>query len=385
MGTNSCLGISSMAASTRSSVMPRPRNCSSTIRFRSEAQSGINYSLARIIARMAHQITLIPGDGIGPEVAAATVRAVEATGVKIEWEVANAGARALAETGMLLPDSVLQSLERTHVGLKGPTATPIGGGHQSVNVALRKRLDMYVNFRPVKMLPGLKSRFQDLPIDLIIFRENTEDLYSGLEHEVVPGVVESLKIITRVASARIARACFEYARREGRKKVTAVHKANIMKMSDGLFLTCCREVAVQFPEIAYNELIVDNCCMQLVMRPETFDLLVLPNLYGDIVSDLTAGLVGGLGIVPAANLGEKCAVFEAVHGTAPDIVGKGLANPTALMQSAVLMLAHIGEREASLRLQKAIQAVYADGTCLTGDVGGTGSTFQFTEGVIRNL
>src|SRR5439155_4663820 len=328
---------------------------------------------ARIIARMAHQITLIPGDGIGPEVAAATVRAVEATGVAIEWEVANAGARALAETGVLLPDSVLQSLERTHVGLKGPATTPVGGGHQSVNVALRKRLDLYVNFRPVKMLPGLKSRFQDLPIDMIIFRENTEDLYSGIEHEVVPGVVESLKVITRVASTRIARATFEYARRAGRKKVTAVHKANIMKMSDGLFLMCCREAAAQFPEIEYNELIVDNCCMQLVMRPETFDLLVLPNLYGDIVSDLTAGLVGGLGIVPGANLGEKCAVFEAVHGTAPDIVGKGLANPTALMQSAVLMLAHIGEPDASQRLQKAIHAVYAEGKCLTGDVGGTGS------------
>ena len=334
---------------------------------------------------MAHQITLIPGDGIGPEVAAATVRAVEATGVKIEWEVANAGARALAETGVLLPDAVLQSLERTHVGLKGPVATPIAGGHQSVNVALRKRLDLYVNFRPVKMLPGLKSRFRDLPIDMIIFRENTEDLYSGLEHEVVPGVVESLKIITKTASDRIAQATFEYARREGRKKVTAVHKANIMKMSDGLFLRCCREAAAKFPEIEYNELIVDNCCMQLVMRPEIFDLLVLPNLYGDIVSDLTAGLVGGLGIVPGANLGEKCAVFEAVHGTAPDIVGKGLANPTALMQSAVLMLAHLGEREASQKLQQAIHAVYADGKCLTGDVGGSASTFQFTEAIIRNL
>jgi isocitrate dehydrogenase (NAD+) len=340
---------------------------------------------ARIIARMGHQITLIPGDGIGPEVAAAAVRAVEATGVAIEWEVANAGARALAETGMLLPDSVLQSLDRTHVGLKGPTATPIGGGHQSVNVALRKRLDMYVNFRPVKMLPGLKSRFQDLPIDLIIFRENTEDLYSGLEHEVVPGVVESLKIITRTASTRIAEATFEYARREGRKCVTAVHKANIMKMSDGLFLRCCRDAAARFPEIEYKELIVDNCCMQLVMRPETFDLLVLPNLYGDIISDLTAGLVGGLGIVPAANLGEKCAVFEAVHGTAPDIVGKGLANPTALMQSAVLMLAHLGERQASQRLQAAIQAVYREGKALTGDVGGCASTFEFTEAVIRGL
>ncbi len=334
---------------------------------------------------MAHQITLIPGDGVGPEVTAATVRAVEATGVSIDWEVANAGARALAETGSLLPDSVLQSLERTHVGLKGPVTTPIAGGYQSVNVALRKRLDLYVNFRPVKMLPGLKSRFSDLPIDLIIFRENTEDLYSGLEHEVVPGVVESLKIITKTASTRIARATFEYARREGRKKVTAVHKANIMKLSDGLFLTCCRETAALFSEIQYNELIVDNCCMQLVMRPETFDLLVLPNLYGDIISDLTAGLVGGLGMVPGANLGETCAVFEAVHGTAPDIVGKGLANPTALMQSAVLMLAHLGEREASQRLQKALQSVYAEGKSLTGDVGGSAPTFQFTEAVIGKL
>src|SRR6185436_12952270 len=298
-----------MAASTRSSVMPRRRNCSSTIRWRSRVQSGIMSSPARIIARMAHQITLIPGDGIGPEVAAATVRAVEATGAAIEWEVANAGARALAETGLLLPDSVLKSLERTRVGLKGPVTTPIGGGHQSVNVALRKRLDLYVNFRPVKMLPGLPTRFRDLPIDLIIFRENTEDLYSGIEHEVVTGVVESLKVITRTASTRIAKSTFEYARREGRKKVVAVHKANIMKMSDGLFLTCCREAAAQFPEIVYNELIVDNCCMQLVMRPETFDVLVLPNLYGDIISDLTAGLVGGLGIVPAANLGDQHAVF----------------------------------------------------------------------------
>jgi isocitrate dehydrogenase (NAD+) len=334
---------------------------------------------------MVHQITLIPGDGIGPEVAAAAVRAVEATGVQIEWDVANAGARALAQTGEVLPDSVLKSLERTCVGLKGPVTTPVGGGHQSVNVALRKKLDLYVNFRPVKMLPGLKTRFADLPIDMIIFRENTEDLYSGLEHELVPGVVESLKVITRAASLRIAQATFAYARREGRKKITAVHKANIMKMSDGLFLRCCREVAAQFPEIDYNELIVDNCCMQLVMRPETFDLMVLPNLYGDIVSDLTAGLVGGLGIVPGANLGEKAAVFEAVHGTAPDIVGKGLANPTALMQSAALMLAHIGEREAAAKLQSAIHAVYKEGKWLTGDVGGAASTFQFTDAVIRNL
>jgi isocitrate dehydrogenase (NAD+) len=333
---------------------------------------------------MAHQITLIPGDGIGPEVAEATVKAVEATGVVIEWERVEAGARALAEYGQLIPDDVFASLEVTRVGLKGPTATPIGGGHQSINVALRKKLGLYTNFRPVRMLPGLKTRFHDLPLDLAIFRENTEDLYSGLEHEVIPGVVESLKIITQNASMKIARAAFEHARRDGRKKVTAIHKANIMKLSDGLFLKCCREVASQFPEVQYNELIVDNACMQLVMRPETFDLLVLPNLYGDIISDLAAGLVGGLGIVPGANIGDHHAIFEAVHGTAPDIAGKGLANPTALMQSAVLMLAHIGEREAAARLQNAIHQTYAQKDHLTGDVGGHASTGEFTAAVVRN-
>jgi isocitrate dehydrogenase (NAD+) len=334
---------------------------------------------------VAHQITLIPGDGIGPEVADATVRAVEATGVAIEWERVDAGLHALEEYGALLPDEVLASLEYTRVGLKGPTATPIAGGHQSINVALRKKLSLYTNFRPVRMLPGLKTRFHDVPINLCIFRENTEDLYSGLEHEVVPGVVESLKIITRNASMRIARAAFEYAKREGRCKVTAIHKANIMKLSDGLFLQCCREVAAYFPAIEYNELIVDNACMQLVMRPETFDLLVLPNLYGDIISDLAAGLVGGLGIVPGANLGDRHAIFEAVHGTAPDIAGKGLANPTALMQSAVLMLAHLGEREASVRLQNALERVYAEGQHLTGDVGGKASTGEFTGAVISHI
>jgi isocitrate dehydrogenase (NAD+) len=334
---------------------------------------------------VSHQITLIPGDGIGPEVAEATVRAVDATGVSIEWERVEAGARALAEQGQLIPDDVFASLEVTHVGLKGPTATPIGGGHQSINVALRKKLGLYTNFRPVRMLPGLKTRFQDLPLDMAIFRENTEDLYSGLEHEVIPGVVESLKIITSNASMKIARASFEWARREGRRKVTAVHKANIMKMSDGLFLKCCRETASQFPEIQYTELIVDNACMQLVMRPETFDVLVLPNLYGDIVSDLAAGLVGGLGIVPGANIGDHQAIFEAVHGTAPDIAGKGLANPTALMQSAVLMLFHIGEREAATRLQNAIYQVYARCDHLTGDVGGGSSTAEFTEAVVRYI
>ncbi|HEY1497394.1 MAG TPA: isocitrate/isopropylmalate family dehydrogenase [Candidatus Solibacter sp.] len=334
---------------------------------------------------MAHQITLIPGDGIGPEVADATVRAVDATGAKIEWERVDAGARALAEQGQLIPDDVFASLECTRVGLKGPTATPIGGGHQSINVALRKKLGLYTNFRPVRMLPGLKTRYHDLALDLAIFRENTEDLYSGLEHEVVPGVVESLKIITQNASMRIARAAFEWSRRESRKKVVAIHKANIMKLSDGLFLKCCREVASHFSDVAYSEMIVDNACMQLVMRPETFDVLVLPNLYGDIISDLTAGLVGGLGIVPGANIGDNHAIFEAVHGTAPDIAGKCLANPTALMQSAVLMLAHLGERDASARLHAAIYQTYAERDHLTGDVGGKSSTTEFTEAVIRHL
>jgi isocitrate dehydrogenase (NAD+) len=330
-------------------------------------------------------VTLIPGDGIGPEVADATARAVEATGAAIEWERVDAGERALAIHGALIPDDLYASLEVTRVGLKGPTATPIGGGHASINVALRKKLGLYVNFRPVRMLPGLKTRFSDLNLDLAIFRENTEDLYAGIEHEVVPGVVESIKIITEKASMRIARAAFEWARREGRKKISAIHKANIMKLSDGLFLKCCREVAAGFPEVRYNELIVDNACMQLVIRPETFDVLVMPNLYGDIISDLTAGLVGGLGIVPGANIGDNHAIFEAVHGTAPDIAGKGLANPTALMQSAALMLAHVGEREAAARLERALHEVYAAGEHLTGDVGGKASTTEFTDAVIGRI
>jgi isocitrate dehydrogenase (NAD+) len=334
---------------------------------------------------MAHNITLIPGDGIGPEVADATVRAVEATGVSIVWDRVDAGVEAQKATGQYLPDAVFASLAKTKVGLKGPVGTPVGTGHTSVNVALRKKLNLFVNFRPVRMLPALKSRFADLPIDLVIFRENTEDLYSGIEHEVVTDVVESLKVITRTASIKIARAAFEYSAKEGRRKVVAIHKANIMKMSDGLFLRCCREIAAEFPQIAYSELIVDNACMQLVMRPETFDVLVLPNLYGDIVSDLCAGLVGGLGIVPGANLGDDCAVFEAVHGSAPDIAGKGIANPTALMQSARLMLAYLGERDAAVRLQRAIEAVYSERTHLTGDVGGSANTNEFVDAVIAKL
>ncbi|HAX41700.1 MAG: isocitrate dehydrogenase (NAD(+)) [Bryobacteraceae bacterium] len=334
---------------------------------------------------MAYQITLLPGDGIGPEVADATVRALAATGVKIDWDRQELSAAIIEQTGTSLPPHVLESLERTRIGLKGPVTTPIAGGFKSVNVTLRKRLDLFANVRPVFTLPGLKTRFQDVNIDMVIFRENTEDLYSGLEHEVVKDVVESLKIITRYASMRIARYAFEYSRKNGRKKITAVHKANIMKLSDGLFIRCCREVAADYPEIAYNELIVDNASMQLVMRPETFDVLILPNLYGDIVSDLAAGLVGGLGVVPGANMGEDHAVFEAVHGSAPDIAGQGVANPTALMSSAILMLRYLGEPAAADRFQKALMAVFRESKHLTRDLGGSATTEEFTSAVIAQI
>jgi len=332
---------------------------------------------------MPYRVTLIPGDGIGPEVAEAAVRAVDATGVAIDWERVELTGKIIEESHEELPAAVLESVQRTRVGLKGPVTTPIAGGFQSVNVALRKALDLYANVRPVRTLPGLKTRYQDVKIDLIIFRENTEDLYAGLEHEVVKDVVTSLKVVTRRASERIARYTFEYARRLGRKRITAVHKANIMKLGDGLFLRCTREVAREYPELEYKELIVDNASMQLVLRPEQFDVLLMPNLYGDIVSDLAAGLVGGLGIVPGANIGEECAVFEAVHGSAPDIAGKGLANPTALMLSAVMMLEHLHEVAAAQRLRRAIEKVYREGRSLTPDVGGTASTQQFTDAVVE--
>jgi isocitrate dehydrogenase (NAD+) len=326
-------------------------------------------------------VTLIPGDGIGPEVADAAVRAVDATGVEIHWRRTELTSEIIQNSGQVLPEYVIESLNETGIGLKGPVTTPIAGGFQSVNVALRKKMDLYANVRPVRTLPGVKTRYADVAIDMVIFRENTEDVYSGIEHEVVTDVVESIKIITRKASIRIAEAAFKYAS-NGRKTVVAVHKANIMKLSDGLFLRCAREVAERYSQIKYKELIVDNAAMQLVMRPETFDVLLLPNLYGDIVSDLAAGLVGGLGIVPGANIGEKHAVFEAVHGSAPDIAGKGLANPTALILSAVMMLRHMGEHEASKRLQDGVEAVYREGTCLTADVGGSASTSQFTDAVV---
>jgi isocitrate dehydrogenase (NAD+) len=332
-----------------------------------------------------HYCTLIPGDGIGPEVAQATVRAVEATGVDIVWRRAELNEAIILEAGKTLPQYLLDSLNETRVGLKGPVSTPVATGFQSVNVALRKTLDLFANVRPVRTLPGVKTRFQDVRIDMVIFRENTEDLYSGLEHEIVKDVVTSLKVITRTASERIARYAFNYARKNGRKQVAAIHKANIMKLADGLFLRCCRETAAQFPGIQYKELIVDNASMQLVMRPETFDILLLPNLYGDIVSDLAAGLVGGLGIVPGANMGDTHAVFEAVHGSAPDIAGQGKANPTALTLSAVMLLIHLGEAEAANRLQNAVEAVYREGKHLTGDVGGTASTMEFADAVVKAI
>ena len=321
------------------------------------------------MVNVSYPVTLIPGDGIGPEVAHATQRAVDATGVKIDWEIAELNAEIIAKSQQVLPPHVLESLRRTRVGLKGPVTTPIGGGFTSVNVALRKTLDLYANVRPVRTLLGLKTRFEDVHIDMVVFRENTEDLYSGLEHEVVKDVVTSLKVITRVASIKIANYAFNYALQNGRKKITAIHKANIMKLTDGLFLRCCREVAQANPGIEYKELIVDNASMQLVMRPETFDLLLMPNLYGDIVSDLAAGLVGGLGVVPGANMGDNHAVFEAVHGSAPDLAGRGIANPTALMLSAVMMLTHLRETDAANRLQSAVEACYRERSHRTGDVG----------------
>jgi len=333
---------------------------------------------------VSHKVTLIPGDGIGPEVAAAARKAVDATGVKIDWEVAELSGEIIVKTGQI-PQYVLDSLERTSVGLKGPVTTPIGGGYTSVNVGLRKKLDLFANVRPVHSLPGVATRYQDVLIDMVIFRENTEDLYAGLEHEVVKDVVTGLKVITRTASIRIAEAAFVYADLNKRRKVTAIHKANIMKLADGLFLRCCREIAAKYPHIEYAEMIVDNASMQMVTRPEQFDVLLMPNLYGDIMSDLAAGLVGGLGVVPGANMGETCAVFEAVHGSAPDIAGKGVANPTAMIFSAVMMLRHLKEVAAAEKLKAAVEKVFTDRTHTTRDVGGKATTAEFTDAVIAGL
>jgi isocitrate dehydrogenase (NAD+) len=332
---------------------------------------------------MAHKVTLIPGEGIGPEVAAATRKIIDATGAKIEWEEIEARAGESAEKGQLLNTAVIESVKRNRVALKGPMTTAIAGGAPSVNVALRKTLDLYANLRPVKNMPGVQSRFEN--VDVVLVRENTEDLYSGLEHEVVPGVVESLKIITKKASTRIAHFAFEYAKRQGRKKIHAIHKANIMKLSDGLFLKSIRTVAEKYPEIEYKELIVDNACMQMVLKPEQYDVLLLPNLYGDVMSDLAAGLVGGLGVVGSGNLGDHAAMFEAVHGTAPDIAGKGLANPTALLMSSIMMLDHLGERPAARSIEAALEKVYRQGKHTTQDVGGKAGTAEFTDAVIGHL
>ena len=332
---------------------------------------------------MAHKVTLIPGDGIGPEVTGAAVRILEAAGVKIDWETTIAGAEAFEKYKEYIPKELTASIERTGVGLKGPVATPIGGGFASINLTLRKQFELYANFRPIKNLPSLPTRYPE--VNLIIVRENTEGEYSGIEHEVVPGVVEALKIITEKASTRIAKFAFSYARREHRKRVHAIHKANIMKMSDGLFLRCCRDVAKAYQEITYGEHIIDNTCMQLVMNPYQYDVMVMPNLYGDIISDLCAAFVGGLGLVPGANLGDQCAIFEAVHGSAPDIAGKDLANPTAVLQSAILMLRHLGETDAADRLHAALERTYKEKLHLTRDVGGKSGTREFTDEVIKNL
>ncbi len=329
---------------------------------------------------MKHTITLIPGDGIGPEVTSAVVSIIEAAGVDVQWETHYAGAQALEKFGDTLPKELLESIKRNKVALKGPITTPVGKGFTSVNVGLRKALDLYANLRPVRALPNVPSRYPEL--DLVVVRENTEDLYAGIEHVVVPGVVESIKIITEKASTRVSKFAFEYARNEGRKKVTAVHKANIMKLSDGLFLECFYNVAKSYPEIEADDKIVDNACMQLVMRPEQFDIMLLENLYGDIVSDLCAGLIGGLGLVPGANIGEQGAVFEAVHGSAPDIAGQGIANPTALLQSGLLMLRYIGERDAAQKIETAMLKVFNEGKVRTRDIGGTAHTAEFANAII---
>ena len=332
---------------------------------------------------MTHTITLIPGDGIGPEVTDAVLKILRASGVAIDWEPQIAGITAVEKTGTPLPHEILDSIRRNKVALKGPVTTPVGEGFTSVNVGLRKALDLYANLRPVWNIPGVPARFDG--VDMVIVRENTEDLYSGLEHEVIPGVVESLKIITERTSTRIARFAFEHARRHGRKKVTAIHKANIMKLGDGLFIACTRAVAREYADIKYDEKIVDAACMHLVMNPSQFDVLVMPNLYGDIVSDLSAGLVGGLGVVGAANLGADVAVFEAVHGSAPDIAGKGIANPTALLLSAILMLRHIGEGGAADHVMSALSRALGTASTRTRDLGGTASTSAFADAVCRML
>ena len=332
---------------------------------------------------MAHTITLIPGDGIGPEVVAATQRVLEAAGVPIQWEVHQAGAAVAEKCGTVLPDEVLESIRRNRVALKGPITTPIGKGFRSVNVTLRQALDLYANVRPVRSLPGVEPRFEGT--DIVIVRENTEDLYAGLELMILPGIAQSIKLITEKGCTRICEYAFSYAERLGRKRVSCVHKANIMKLSDGLLLEVFRRTALRHPRIEPAEVIVDACALQMVRAANKLDVIVTENLYGDILSDLAAGLVGGLGIVPGANIGENAAVFEAVHGSAPDIAGKGLANPTALIQSSIMMLRHIGEHTAARQIEEALLAVYQKGVVRTADLGGTAGTDHFTGAVCKAL
>jgi isocitrate dehydrogenase (NAD+) len=332
---------------------------------------------------MKHKITLIPGDGIGPEVTKPTLEIIKAAGVKIEWETYLAGAEALKKHGTTIPKQLMDSFEKNLVALKGPVTTPVGEGFASVNVELRRTFNLYANLRPIKNLPGVKARYQD--IDLIVVRENTEGLYSGIEHEVIPGVVESLKIMTEKACTKIAKFAFDFARRNGRKKVAAVHKANIMKLSDGLFLDCARRVAASYKTIGFSDVIVDNACLQLVIDPWQFDVLLMENLYGDILSDLAAGLVGGLGVVPGANLGDRHALFETVHGSAPDIKGKNIANPTAMILAAIMMLRHLSEKAAANRISLALERVLMRGEVLTADLGGTASTKKFADAIIREI
>jgi len=332
---------------------------------------------------MTQNITLIEGDGIGPEVTSAAVRVLEATGVDFEWEPHVAGLNAMEEHGTPLPDALVESIQKNRVALKGPVTTPVGRGFRSVNVQLRKSLELFANVRPILTLPAIPGHYGN--VDLVVVRENTEGLYSGIEHEVVDGVVESLKIITRKASTRIARFAFEFARAHGRKRITAVHKANIMKLSDGLFLQCFREVAEEYPEIQADDRIVDNMAMQVVVNPLRYDILVLPNLYGDILSDLCAGIVGGLGVVPGANLGEGIAVFEAVHGSAPDIAGQNVANPTAIIRSGVMMLDHLGLQAESKRVRQALDVVMSERGIRTRDLGGEASTTEFADALVAEI
>jgi isocitrate dehydrogenase (NAD+) len=336
------------------------------------------------MAPMPHRITLIPGDGIGPELAEATTRVLDATGIGFEWEVREAGEATIASEGTPLPDRVLESIRRNKIALKGPITTPVGSGFRSVNVGLRQALNLYANLRPARSMVGVQSRYED--VDLVIVRENTEDLYAGIEHMVGKDAAESIKIITRAASERIARFAFEYAVANGRHKVTAVHKANIMKLSDGLFLESCRHVAEGYADrIEFEDRIVDNMCMQLVQKPDLYDVMVLPNLYGDIVSDLCAGLVGGLGVAPGANIGEDGAVFEPVHGSAPKYAGLNVANPTALILSGALMLRHLGYAEMGERVEEAVRSVIAEGRTTTADLGGSAGTREFADAVIERL